>query len=154
MDSRYAEGVLGRKQSILVLKNMVNGDLMDILANALTNIKNCETAGKKECTIKPASKILGTILKIMQKEGYIGNFEFIDNGKAGIYKVQLIGKINKCKAIKPRYSVKQDGLPKWEKRFLPARGFGILIVSTSLGIMTHKEAKQKKIGGKLLAFVY
>ena len=130
------------------------GDIMDILADALTNIKNCEMAGKRECMVKPASKIVGAILKIMQKEDYLGNFEFIDNGKAGIYKVQLVGKINKCKAIKPRYSVKHDEFLKWEKRFLPAKGFGLIIVSTPLGIMTHKEAKQKHVGGKLLAFIY
>jgi len=127
---------------------------MDILADALVNMKNCENARKKECTIKPASKVLGAILKIMQKEDYIGNFEFIDDGKAGIYKVQMIGKINDCKAIKPRYSLKRHEVLKWEKRFLPATGFGILIISTSKGIMTHNEARRLHIGGKLLAFVY
>jgi len=127
---------------------------MDNLANALINIKNAEAIGKKECIIKPASKIIREILKIMQAENYIGNFEYIEDGKAGIYKVSLIGKINDCKTIKPRYSVSVDEIRKWERRYLPARGLGILIISTPKGIMTHKEAFQLKTGGKLLAYVY
>lgn len=127
---------------------------MDTLANALITLKNHEMLGKKECEIKPASKMIGSILKIMQKEGYIGDFEFIDDGKAGIYKVKLIGRINNCRAIKPRYSVKYGEFMEWEKRYLPAKEFGILFVSTPRGIVTHHEAKQLHTGGKLLAFVY
>ncbi len=127
---------------------------MDTLANAMTNIKNSEMAGKGECLIKPASKIIRDILKIMQRVGYIGNFEFIDDGKAGMYKVQLVGNINNCKEIKPRYSVPADEINKWEIRYLPSRNLGTLIISTPKGIITHKEAQQMHTGGKLLAFVY
>jgi small subunit ribosomal protein S8 len=127
---------------------------MDTLANALVNMKNCEIMSKSECTIAPASKLVGDILKLMQREGYIGNFEFIDNGKAGIYRVQLIGRINNCRVVKPRYSVRKGGFEKWEKRYLPAKGFGTLIVTTPQGVLTHVEAKLQGIGGKLLAYVY
>jgi len=127
---------------------------MDNLANTLVNIKNCETAAKKICTAKPASKLTSGILKLMQKNHYIKSFEYIDDGKAGYYAIELQGHINNCKAIKPRYAVKRDEYTKWEKRYLPAKDFGLLIVSTSQGIMTHQEAQDKKIGGKLLAFVY
>ena len=127
---------------------------MDNLANALVNLKNCENATKRECTIKPSSKLIGSILKIMQNKQYINGMKYVDDGKAGYYKVTLHGHINNCKAIKPRYAVKRDEYTKWEKRFLPAKNFGILIVSTSQGIMEHSQAKDKKIGGKLLAFVY
>lgn len=127
---------------------------MDTLANALIMIKNAEKISKKGCVIKPASKLIGEILKIIQNQGYIGNFEFIDDGKAGMYKVELLGKINNCKAVKPRYSIKKDDILKWEKRYLPARGIGILILSTPKGILSNKEAKSANTGGKLLAFVY
>lgn len=127
---------------------------MDNLANALVNLKNCESAAKRECTIKPSSKIIGSILKIMQKNAYIESFTYVDDGKAGIYKVQLSGNINNCKAIKPRYGVKHNEFKKWEKRYLPAAKLGLLIVSTPKGIMTHLEAQKTNIGGKLLAFVY
>ena len=117
-------------------------------------MKNCETVGKKECTIKPASKLIGGILKIMQKEGYIGKFELVEDGKAGKYHVTLIGKINDCKAIKPRYAIKKDEFTKWEQRYLPSRNLGTLVISTPKGLMTQKEAKKIGTGGKLIAFFY
>jgi len=128
--------------------------MADNVTNALINIKNNENAGKTKCTIKPASKIIGSILKIIQKEGYIGNFELIENGKAGEYKIQLIGKINNCKAIKPRYAVKKDEYTKWEQRYLPSKNLGILIISTPKGLMTQQEAKKMETGGKLIAYIY
>jgi small subunit ribosomal protein S8 len=118
------------------------------------SIKNCEIMSKPGCTIEPASKLIGDILKLMQREGYIGNFEFVDNGKAGIYRVQLLGRINDCRIIKPRYSVRKGGFERWEKRYLPAKGFGTLIVTTPQGLLTHTDAKLQGIGGKLVAFVY
>jgi small subunit ribosomal protein S8 len=127
---------------------------MDPLANALNHISNCERVGKKVAYIKPASKLIGRVLKVMQDYGYIGEFEFIEDGRAGIFKVELIGKINKCGAIKPRFPVKKLGYEKFEKRYLPARDFGILIVSTTQGVMSHEEAKKKGLGGRLLAYVY
>lgn len=128
--------------------------LMDPLANALTNIRNNERQGNKNCTIAPASKLIGHILRTMQKEGYIGEFEFIDDGKAGKFLVELEGNVNKCGVIKPRHAVKKDKFEKFEKRYLPAKNFGIMIVTTPQGIITHKEAKDKGIGGRLLAYVY
>lgn len=128
--------------------------MADNVTNALVNIKNNENAGKTECTIKPASKIIGSILKIIQKEGYIGKFELIEDGKAGEYKIQLIGKINNCKAIKPRYAIKKDEYMKWEQRYLPSKNLGILIISTPKGLMTQQEAKKIGTGGKLIAYVY
>ncbi len=128
--------------------------MADNLTNALINIKNNENAGKKECIIKPASKLIGGVLKIIQKEGYIGKYEYIEDGKAGQYKVQLIGKINNCKAIKPRYAVKKDEYAKWEQRYLPSKNLGILIISTPKGLMTQHEAKKAGTGGKLIAYIY
>ncbi len=128
--------------------------LIDPLSDALSAIKNAESVGKSECIIRPASKLIGNVLKIMKENGYIAEFEFIDDGKAGIFKVKLQGRINKCGAIRPRFSVGKDEFEKWEKRFLPARNFGLLMVSTSQGIMSHHEARERGIGGRLLAYVY
>jgi len=127
--------------------------LQDQLADALSAIKNSEHVGKNSCVIR-ASKVIKAVLQIMQDEGYIGAFELIDDGRGGKFKIDLKGKIIDCNAVKPRYSVKTDEFEKWEKRFLPAREFGLLILSTSKGVMSHKKAKELKIGGKLLAFVY
>ncbi len=127
---------------------------MDPLANALTNMRNNETQGNKRCKIVPASKMIGRVLRTMQKEGYIGEFEFVDDNKAGQFIVELEGNINKCGVIKPRHAVKKDEFEKFEKRYLPSKAFGIMILTTPEGIMTHKEAKDKGIGGRLLAYIY
>ncbi len=128
--------------------------MMDSLANGLTTIVNNEMRNKRECIISPASKLLGRVLRIMQLNGYIGEFEFVDDGRSGKFKVQLLGRINKCGAVRPRYSVRADKLENWEKKILPSREVGIIVVSTPKGVISHKEAKEKHFGGKLLAFVY
>ena len=128
--------------------------LNDPLANALSNILNKENAKTKECLIKPSSKIIKEILNIMKDNYYVGEFKEIKDSKGNMLSVQLLNKINKCGVIKPRFSVKKDGYEKFEKRFLPAKDFGILIVSTPQGIITNDEAKKKFIGGKLLAYCY
>jgi small subunit ribosomal protein S8 len=127
---------------------------MDPLANALTNIRNNELQVNSSCTIAPASKLIGQVLTTMKDENYIGEFEYIDDGKAGKFLVELEGNINQCGVIKPRHSVKKDEFEKFEKRFLPAKNFGILIVTTPKGIMTHSKAKEMGIGGRLLAYMY
>jgi len=128
--------------------------LNDPLADALSLMKNAEIKGKGTCTVQPSSKLIGGVLNLLKEKGYIGEFERIDDGKAGIFQVKLLGNINNCGVIKPRYPVKRENLEKWESRYLPARDFGILILTTTQGIVTHAEAKKIGIGGKLLAYVY
>ncbi len=128
--------------------------LLDPLADALSTIKNAEIIGKPECTVRPASKLIGSVLKVMKDKGYIGEFEFVDDGKSGLFKIQLKGKINRCGVIRPRHAVKNTEFEKWEKRFLPARGFGAIILTTPDGVMTHNEARENGLGGQLLAYVY
>ncbi len=128
--------------------------LHDLINDAVSNIRNHERAGKAKCTVKPVSKLLISILGVFQKEGYIGEFELEEDGKGGAITVKLLKRINECGVIKPRFPVKYTDYTKWEKQFLPSRDFGILVLSTPQGIMTHKEAKEKDIGGRLLAYVY
>ena len=128
--------------------------LMDPLANALTNMRNNEMQGNNRCTIRPASKMIGHVLRTMQKEGYIGEFEYVDDGKAGQFMVELEGNINKCGVIKPRHAVKKDEFEKFEKRYLPSKNFGIMIMTTSQDIITHNKAKKHNINNKLLVYVY
>ncbi len=128
--------------------------MVDIIAQALSQIKNAEKKGVQTCVIRPVSKTLRNILDLMQKEGYIGEFEIIDDGKGGFIKINLLGAINNCGAIKPRFSTSLSNYQNFEKRYLPAKKYGVLIVSTTEGIMTQEEAKEKKQGGRLLAYVY
>ena len=126
----------------------------DPIADALSIITNAERAKKKECTVYPSSKVLKEILRVMQEEGYVGGYEYIDDNRGGKIKINLIGKINNCGAIKPRFNYQKEEIEKYEKRFLPAKDFGVIIVTTSKGIMTHINAKNKGHGGGLLAYVY
>lgn len=126
----------------------------DPLASALSNIMNAEKVSKKECTVTPASKMVRKVLEIMKTYDYISSFEVQENSRGGHIKVNLTGSINKCGVIKPRFNISKENFLKFEKRYLPAQGFGVLIVTTSKGIMTLEEAKQKGLGGKLLSYVY
>lgn len=128
--------------------------LLDPLANALSKVQTHEMARKREVVISPASKLVNEVLRIMREEGFIGEFSFVDDGKAGEFRVVLNGKVNGCGAIKPRHPTKRGEYEKWEKRYLPAAGFGVLVVSTQKGVMTHKKAMELELGGRLLAFVY
>ena len=128
--------------------------LLDPLADAMSSIYNSEIVGKPEVIIQPASSLIERVLQVMQTQGYIGEFERIDDGMSGRFRIQLMGRTNKCGVIKPRLPVKRDGFEKYEKRFLPAYNYGILIVTTPQGVMTHRDAKNQGIGGRLLAFVY
>lgn len=127
---------------------------MDVLANALNTIKVGEAKSKSVVLLKPASKMLREVLLLLQKNGFVGEFEFIDDGKSGVFSVKLVGKINDCGVVKPRFPAKYSDLEKFEQRFLPAAGIGLLIISTPKGLMTHNEAKEKRVGGRLIAFVY
>jgi len=90
----------------------------------------------------------------MKDNLYIGNFVEINDNKGNVLKINLIGKINNCNVIKPRHAVGFGDFEKFEKRYLPAKGFGMIIISTNKGIITLEEAKSKKIGGRLLAYCY
>ncbi|MFH0928774.1 MAG: 30S ribosomal protein S8 [Candidatus Aenigmatarchaeota archaeon] len=125
----------------------------DLLSDVMSAIKNGDKAGKSK-TIMPSSKLVKEVLLILQKHKYIGDFEYIDDNYGGRFQIQLIGKINDCNAIRPRYYAKVEDYEKFEKRFLPAAGMGFIIVSTSKGMMIHSDAKEKNLGGTLLGYIY
>lgn len=126
----------------------------DPLSSTMSKLFNYEKVGKKECTVKPISNIIKKVLDILNTEGYLGKYEEVDDGRGKYLKISLLGNINKCGAIKPRFAVTVDNYEKFEKRYLPAKDFGLLIVSTSQGMMTHNQAKEKGLGGKLIAYCY
>jgi small subunit ribosomal protein S8 len=126
----------------------------NILANLFASLQNAEMRRKKECMVIPASNLASEVMRVLQKKRYIGEFEFIDDGVSGKLRVQLLGRINKCGAITPRYPIKARDYTKWESQYLPAVGVGMLIVSTPEGVLSHSEAQEKNIGGRLLGYVY
>jgi len=117
-------------------------------------IRNAEKVGKRSCIIVPSSKLIGHVLRVMKENKYIKEFELIEDNRAGKYRVILNGQINECGVIRPRYSVKVSEMEKYEARYLPAQDFGVLILTTTKGVMSNVKAKELGIGGKLLAYVY
>lgn len=126
----------------------------NLIANLFSTIINAERRNRKECLVIPSCNLAGEVLRTMQKNRYIGEFEVINDGLGGKLRVQLIGRINGCRSVNPRFAVRKGGYPRWERQFLPAVGFGILIVSTSKGILSHAEAQEMNIGGRLVGYVY
>jgi len=100
----------------------------------------------------PVTKLLLGVLEIMKKQGYIEKYKIEEEKFQKV--VIKIGKINKCGSIKPRFYVKKNETMKYIQRYLPARDFGILIISTNKGLLTHQEAMEKNIGGSLIAYCY
>lgn len=134
---------------------MTNTDdiMVDILADTINKIKVYEAKGFYECQV-PSTKLIRSVLEVMKANNYVSAFEEIKEGKFTVLKVTLSKRINDVGVIKPRYAVTMGDFQKYEERYIPSVNFGILILSTSDGVMTNKEAKQKRIGGRLLAYVY
>lgn len=88
----------------------------------------------------------------MALAGYIGEFEIVDDRRSGKIVVNLLGRINKCGVISPRFDITLGKLEQWISYLLPSRQFGHIVLTTSYGIMDHHEARRKKTGGKVLGF--
>jgi small subunit ribosomal protein S8 len=111
---------------------------------------NAKKRNKTEITVAKYSKFLLNVLELAKKEGYIKNAVITDKK----LKIEFTEKLNQCNSIKPRFFVSSDTIEKYLRRYLPARGFGFLVVSTNKGLLTHTEAMEKKIGGCLIAYFY
>ncbi|MBI5148394.1 30S ribosomal protein S8 [Candidatus Pacearchaeota archaeon] len=125
--------------------------MADIISNALNNIMNSKRA-RKSFSLVTGSKLLINLINIAKKHGYVKDFKIQDE-KTMKMKIEL-GKLNECKAIKPRFYVTKKEIEKYVRRYLPSRDFGILIVSTNKGLLTHEEAIEKNIGGSLIAYFF
>jgi small subunit ribosomal protein S8 len=126
----------------------------DLLNDALVSLRHADQEGKPTVELRPTSRLIAEVLRIFREHQYIEEFTFVPNGRGGQYDVKLARRINSCGVIKPRLSVPYDRLERFEARFLPAQDFGILVLSTNQGVVSHREAREKKIGGRLLAYVY
>lgn len=123
----------------------------DIVSDGLNMIKNAKNSGKESVKINRISNIFIEVLKIMKQNGAVSKYK-ID---AKMKSVEIvIGNLNECKAIKPRFTANRTQIEKYRKRYLPARNIGTLIISTNKGLLTHEEAEKEKIGGCLIAFFY
>mmetsp|Transcript_138119 Transcript_138119/g.349993 ORF Transcript_138119/g.349993 Transcript_138119/m.349993 type:complete len:91 (-) Transcript_138119:93-365(-) len=90
----------------------------------------------------------------MQKHGYIGDLEIVDDHRAGKVVVDLVGRINKCGVISPRFDVALGDMEQLASNLLPSRQFGHVVLTTPYGIMDHEEARRKNTGGKIVGFFF
>lgn len=122
----------------------------DTIADALNQIMNAKRAGHSKVSLKKHSKFLLSILSLGQLKGYIKSTHV--NGRA--LEVELGDKLNACLAIKPRYLVRARDIMTYVRRYLPSRNMGIVVISTSEGLMTHQTALEKNKGGSIVAYFY
>jgi small subunit ribosomal protein S8 len=130
--------------------------ISDVIADMLTRIRNANDA-KHETVDIPASNLKKSIAQILLEEGYIKNFQIVEDGKQGIIRVTLKYAAGKQKVIHGLRRVSKPGLRIYSNcEDMPRvmNGLGIAIVSTSKGVMTDKKARQNNVGGEVLAFVW
>ncbi|MBP5312300.1 MAG: 30S ribosomal protein S8 [Clostridia bacterium] len=130
--------------------------ITDVVADMLTRIRNAGAAKHVSVDI-PASNVKKAIAEILVSEGYVRNFEVIDDGKQGVIRITLKYTSNKRFAISGIKRISKPGLRVYaSKTELPRvlNGLGIAIISTSKGIVTDKKARELGLGGEVMAFVW
>nr|XP_056718775.1 40S ribosomal protein S15a-like [Euleptes europaea] len=127
---------------------------MNVLADDLKSINNAEKHGERQVLIRPCSKVIVQFLTVMLKHGYMGEFEIVDDDRAGKIVVNLTGRLNKCGVVSPRFDVRLKDLEKSKNNLLPSHQFGYIALTTSAGIMDHEEARRKHTGGKILGVFF
>ena len=140
--------------NVYIISNNQQMVLISVLSDALKTILNAERAGKRQVLIRPSSKVIIRFLKLMQKRNYIGDFEVVDDRRGGKVVIELLGRINKCGVISPRFDI---GVTEYEKvvaNLLPSRQFGYIVMTTNIGIIDQEKARRRHVGGKILGFFY
>ena len=143
---------------IIIFDDVGFGEIADELRKQGKSVYLIPGDVKMKKSLAIADKLNANFINIldpieMKDNKYIGDFkEYL--GRGGYIKINLLGKINKCGSIKPRFSIKKNEIEKYEKRYLPAKDFGIIIISTNKGLTTHHQAKEKGFGGRLISYIY
>ncbi len=126
----------------------------DPLANVMSKMLNYERIGRDSVRLYPVARMTKKVLDLLQANGFVGECAAQNTTRGAVITVPLLGKINECGVVKPRFAITSADYDKWEKRYLPAKGFGIIIISTSKGLMILEDAKKQNIGGRLIAYCY
>ena len=130
--------------------------MTDPIANLLTRIRHANSVYHDKVEI-PASKIKQAVVQILKEEGFIKDFEMIQDDKQGMLRVSLKYGPNREKVITGLKRISKPGLRVYAKRDQLPRvlgGLGIAIISTSKGIMSDKQARRENLGGEVIAYVW
>ncbi|XP_031110757.1 40S ribosomal protein S15a-5-like isoform X2 [Ipomoea triloba] len=125
-----------------------------ILNDALRTIVNAEKRGFASAQLQPISNVMANFLQIMKYRGYIKGFEVDDPHRVGKITVQLLGRINDCRAISYRQDIKAQNIENYAKSTLPTRQWGYVVITTPNGVLDHEEAIRQKVGGQVLGYFY
>lgn len=128
----------------------------DPIADLLTRIRNATTANHDRVEV-PGSKMKRAIVQILKDEGFIRDYEWVENGHQGLIRIYLKYGPNKAKVISGLRRISRPGLRVYAKRDQVPRvlgGLGIAVLSTSKGIMTDKKARQEGLGGEVLCYIW
>jgi len=128
--------------------------LTDPLANMLSKMQNALRVGRNQIDVAPMSNFMLQVLELLKANGYVHAYEVKETTRGKVASVSGFETINKINVIKPRFNFELSEIIGYEQHYLPAKGFGIIIVSTSKGLMTLDSAKENHIGGKLIAYCY
>ncbi len=130
--------------------------MTDPIADMLTRIRNANMVGHETVDV-PASKMKKSIAGILKDEGYINDFEIIDDSKQGVIRISLKYGANKEHVISGLKKISKPGLKVYAKRDQVPKvlgGLGIAIISTSKGIISDKKARQLGVGGEVICYVW
>ncbi len=126
----------------------------DNLAMVLSQMDNAIKVGKSSVTTSISSNLIKEVLTLMKNEGYLAEWVEHEDSKGNYLTITFNGKLNKCGVIKPRFAVGVDNFEQYEKRYLPALGFGLLFISTNKGLLSQVQAKEENVGGRLISYCY
>lgn len=128
--------------------------LNDPLANMLSKMQNSLRVGRNTIEVANVSHFMVRVLELLKSNGYVTSYDVKETVRGKVATVNGFERINKINVIKPRFNFELSEIIGYEQQYLPSKGFGIIIVSTSKGIMTLDKAKESHIGGKLIAYCY
>lgn len=128
----------------------------DPIADLLTRIRNANMVNHDRIEV-PGSKLKKSIVQILKDEGFVRDFEWVENGHQGLIRVFLKYGPNKTKVISGLRRISKPGLRVYAKKDQVPKvlgGLGVAVLSTSRGIMTDKKARQEGVGGEVLCYIW
>lgn len=130
--------------------------MTDPIADMLTRIRNANTVRHEQLEL-PGSRVKKEIAEILKREGFVKDVEYVEDTKQGVIRIFLKYGVNNERVITGLKRISKPGLRVYAKADEVPRvlgGLGLALVSTSKGIITDKEARQQKVGGEVLAYVW